>query len=44
MKKWHQRRESPQSKKPHDRGPNYQGSNLKTTGTYSWSDMLNVRN
>lgn len=49
MKKWHQRRESPQSKNPDDRGPNYQGpdyrgSNLKTTGTYSWSDMLNVCN
>lgn len=38
MKKWHQRRESPQSKNLDDRGPNYQGpdyqgSNLKTTGT-----------
>ena len=29
---------------PNYRDPDYRGSNLKTSGTYSWSDMLNVCN
>ena len=49
MKKLDQRRESPQLKNSDNQSPNYQGpdywdSNLKTSGTLSRSDTLNVCN